>query len=155
MNDEYPPSLNVDGLLGGHKNTSNFFLGPYNSGDEFSTLIEEIMANTANQKVNFSFTAPTSINIGGTLNVGKDILAFVLWVKTPFDGVTPNISIGTQVDPDYFRPAGSIDLSVQDTMVILPVRFDFITVIQPKMYLSLGGSTQGEAILYMLYNNGI
>ena len=155
MNDEYPSSLNVDGLLGSHKNTSNFFLGPYNTGDEFNLLIEALMANTANQKIVFNFASPSNLNIGNTLNVGQDVLAFILHVKTPFDGVTPYATLGTQAVVDYFKPADSVDLSVQDTMIILPVQFEFVTVIQPKLYLNLGGSTVGEAILYMLYNNGI
>ena len=113
------------------------------------------MANTANQKLAFNFASPSSLNIGNTLNVGQDVLAFILHIKTPFDGITPYATLGTQADPNYFKPNDSIDLSVQDTMIILPVQFEFITVIQPKLYISLGGSTQGEAILYMLYNNGI
>ena len=64
MNDEYPSSLNVDALLGKHNNTSNYFLGPYNTGDEFNLLIEALMANTANQKLAFNFASPSSLNIG-------------------------------------------------------------------------------------------
>lgn len=155
MNDEYPSSLNVDGLLGSHKNTSNYYLGPYNTGDEYNLLIEALMANTANQKIVFNFASPSSLNIGNTLNVGQDVLAFILHVKTPFNGVTPYATLGTQAQVDYFKPADTVDLSVQDMMVIIPIEFEFVTVIQPKLYLNLGGSTQGDAILYMLYNNGI
>lgn len=147
--------LNIDSLLSPTNPTSNIFLGPYNTGDEYGILIEALMANTANQKVNFSFTSPASINIGGTLNVGKDILAFIMLVKTPFDGIDPTLSIGTQIDPDYFRETGSVDLSVQGNYLILPNKLDFNTIIQPKIYLNLGGSTQGEALFYMLYNNGV
>jgi hypothetical protein len=154
MND-YPSSLNMDSLLSKVNPTSNFFLGPYKAGDEYNTLIEALMANTANQKLTFNFSSPTSLNIGNTLNVGQDVLAFILQVKTPFDGVTPYATLGTQAVVDYFKAATSIDLSVQDTYIILPDQFEFITVIQPRLYLTLGGSTQGEAVLYMLYNNGI
>ena len=155
MNDEYPPSLNVDGLLSKTNPTSNFFLGPYNTGDEYNLLLEALMANTANQKLVFNFSSPVALNIGTTLNVGQDVLAFILQVKTPFDGATPYVTLGTQAVVDYFKAGTSIDLSVQDTYIILPDQFEFITVIQPKLYLSAGGSTQGEAVLYMLYNNGV
>jgi hypothetical protein len=154
MND-YPVSLNVDGLLSKTNPTSNFFLGPYNTGDEYNLLLEALMANTANQKLAFNFSSPVALNIGGTLNVGQDVLAFILQVKTPFDGVSPYVTLGSQAVVDYFKAASSIDLSVQDTYIILPDQFEFITVIQPKLYLNLGGSTVGDAILYMIYNNGI
>lgn len=154
MND-YPVSLNVDGLLSKTNPTSNFYLGPYNTGDEYNLLIEALMANTANQKLSFNFASAVALNIGTTLNVGQDVLAFVLQVKTPFDGATPYATIGTQAVVDYFKPASSIDLSVADVHLILPEQFEFITVIQPKLYLNLGGSTQGDAVIYMLYNNGV
>ena len=113
------------------------------------------MANTANVKISFDFTSSGSLNIGNTLNVGQDVLAFVLNVTQAFDGATPNISLGTQVDPNYYRPAGTIDLTVQDTYIILPDKLESGLVVQPRMYLNIPGATQGTAVLYMLYNAGV
>lgn len=113
------------------------------------------MSNTANVKVNFDFTSASSLNIGNTLNVGQDVIAFVLNVTTAFNGATPYITLGTQADPSYFRPGNSIDLTIQDTIIILPDRMESGLVIQPRMYLNIAGATQGEAVLYMLYNAGV
>ena len=134
---------------------STFLLGAFDCSSDLDTLLGGLMANTANVKVSFNFTSSGSLNIGNTLNVGQDVLAFVLSVTQAFDGATPNISLGTQADPNYYRPAGTIDLTVQDTYIILPDKLESGLVVQPRMYLNIPGATQGAAVLYMLYNAGV
>ncbi len=131
------------------RSTANPFLGPYDILD-----IEVIMALTANVKLTFSYNSPIQTDIGGSLSIGQDVLAFILQIKTPFDGTTPHATIGNQISPAYYNPADSIDLSEVGTMVIIPENIESVNVVQPRLFLNLVGATQGEAVLYMLYNNG-
>jgi hypothetical protein len=98
-------------------------------------------------KVNFSHTSPANVPVT-SLNVGDVVVSVYVRVLSVFDGLAPEVTVGTTADPDAFMETGDSSLTIGASVFsVTPVEEIPAPTIMELNLSGLTGATQGSGIL--------
>lgn len=104
-------------------------------------------ASQVTAKVNFSYTSPANVPVT-PLNVGDVLVSVYVRVLSVFDGLAPEVTVGTTADPDAFMGTGDSSLTIGASIFSVTPMEEILAPTAMELNLSgLTGATQGSGIL--------
>lgn len=142
-----PPPVPTDIEHAGWANDQNYNLL------KLLDLIKSTRPNNVFKRFNFDYTTPTNTLI--ELDLQDVVVKCFVKYTTPFNGISPTIQIGDQLQSDRYVKPSDTDLTTLNKYELVTI--DSISDVSSNMVIfnpSFGGSTQGEGfILVLIYRS--